>query len=335
MGLNSRLSLLQNIGASGSLKAGSIVRENNPIVTREEKMDAFYHLYQTTPYIAFGFMAANDAICQAATGKDYLHIVDLGMSHALQWPALIQTLASRPEGPPRIRITGIASPDSSTSALESNMQFLINEASKVGVQIEFHAIEEPASMSLLTAEYLDLRQEEELFFNSVMHLHRYVKESRGSLKAVLVAIKKLKPVLFTVVEQNANHNGPFFLARFLESLHYYSAVFDSLEASLPRPSLHRMKIERSYFSEEIRNIVACEGGERVERHERADQWRRQLGRAGFQGVGLESASQAKMLVSGYACDGYTVGSEKGCLLLGWRGRPIIWASAWRVNSAPC
>ncbi|KAL0310841.1 UNVERIFIED_CONTAM: GRAS family protein RAM1 [Sesamum angustifolium] len=152
-----------------------------------------------------------------------------------------------------------------------------------------------------------------------MHLHKHVKESRGSLKTILQSVKKLNPVLLTVVEQDANHNGPFFLGRFLESLHYYSAIFDSLDASLPRNSQQRIKIEKFHFAEEIRNVVAYEGSDRVERHERADQWRRQIGRAGFQVVGLKCLKQAKMMVSGYGVDGYSVGSEKGCLQLGWKG----------------
>ncbi|KAL5746627.1 hypothetical protein ACOSP7_027773 [Xanthoceras sorbifolium] len=164
-----------------------------------------------------------------------------------------------------------------------------------------------------------------------MHLHKYVKESRGSLKAILQAIKKLNPTFLTVVEQDANHNGPFFLGRFLESLHYYSAIFDSLEACLPRNSTQRLNIERLHFAEEIRNIVAYEGSDRIESHERTDQWRRQLGRAGFQVVVLECLSQARMMLSVYGCDGYTLGSEKGCLLLGWKGRPIMLASAWQVH----
>ena len=92
-----------------------------------------------------------------------------------------------------------------------------------------------------------------------------------------------------------------------------------------------MKIE-FLFAEEIRNIVAFEGTNRVERHERIDQWRRQLGRAGFQVMGMKCMSQAKMLISVYGCDGYTLSSEKGCLLLGWKGRPIILASAWQVHN---
>ena len=91
---------------------------------------------------------------------------------------------------------------------------LTGEARIIGAQIELRAIGEPSSRSLLTAEYLHLRQGEALFFNNVMHLHRYVKESWGSLKSVLVAFKKMKPALFMVVEQNANHNGPSFLQGF-------------------------------------------------------------------------------------------------------------------------
>ncbi|GLU05031.1 hypothetical protein SLE2022_221560 [Rubroshorea leprosula] len=166
-----------------------------------------------------------------------------------------------------------------------------------------------------------------------MHLHKSVKESRGSLQAILQAIKKLGPTLVTVMEQDANHNGPFFLGRFLESLCYYSAIFNSPEASLPRNSPQRMKIERVHFAEDIRNIVAYEGADRMERHERADQWSRQLGRAGFRGVGLKCLSQAGMMWSVYGCDGYTLATEKGCLLLGRKGRPIILASAWQVHNS--
>lgn len=330
MGLKSRLSLFHNVGAGAPLP--NVGGDAALIITREENVEGFNLLHQTTPYIAFGFMAANEAICQAAQGKESLHIIDLGMEHALQWPSLIRNLASRLEGPPKLRITGIII-GPRLSELEASMKLLADDASLLGMQLEFHTIVEPLTPSLLDGETLKLGEGEALFVNSILHLHKYVKESRGSLKAILLAIRKLNPTLLTLVEQDANHNGPFFLGRFLESLHYYSAIFDSLEASLPRASPQRIKIERTHFGEEIRNIVAYEGSDRVERHERADQWRRQLGRAGFQSVPLKSVSQARMMLSVYGCDGYTLASEKGCLLLGWKGRPIMLASAWQVNSS--
>lgn len=329
-GLKSRLSLLSNVNLHGGFMKNGVT-DDVSMITKEEKIEAFQFLYQTTPYIAFGFLAANETICNAARGKESLHIIDLGMEHSLQWNSLIRTLASRAEGPPKeLRITGVG--EISPLDLETSMNCLIDEAKKLGINLEFRAINEPLTPTLLTREKLELREGESLYVNSIMHLHEYVKESRGSLKAILQAIKKLCPNLLILMEQDANHNGPFFLGRFLESLHYYSAIFDSLEASLPRTSPQRIKIERFYFAEKIRNIVAYEGSARIERHERADQWRRQLGRAGFQVMGLKCMSQVRMMLSVYGCDGYTLGSEKGCLLLGWKGRPIMLASAWQPQN---
>ncbi|KAJ1404689.1 hypothetical protein SESBI_26424 [Sesbania bispinosa] len=328
-GLKCRLSLLpHNVITNGTLTSTSI---DVPLITRENKLEAFQLLYQTTPYIAFGFMAANEVICQASKGKSSIHIIDLGMEHTLQWPSLIRALASRPEGPPKLRITGLNSNENNPK-LQTTMDKLVEEASSLGIPLEFHIISEPATPSLLTMEKLNLREGEALFVNSILQLHKYVKESRGYLKEILQSIKKLSPTALTVVEQDTNHNGPFFLGRFLESLHYYSAIFDSLEASMPRNSQQRMKIERLHFAEEILNIVACEGPDRMERHERVDQWRRQLGRAGFQVMPLKCTSQARMMLSVYDCDGYTFSSEKGSLLLGWKGRPVMMASAWQVAS---
>lgn len=331
MGLNSRLLHLQNVTANGAFANGGTTVSS---ISKEEKMEAFQLLHQTTPYIAFGFMAANEAILkEAGKGNGSLHIIDMGMEHCFQWPSLIRTLAQQPEGPPKLlRITGLVKDGESLAGLKGSMKELEEYAATMGVPLQLNTVLESTASSpgFLTKESLDVREGEVLFVNSIMHLHKYVKESRGSLKAILQAIKKLGPALVTVVEQDANHNGPFFLGRFLESLHYYSAIFDSLEASLPRSSPARVKIERGQLGEEIRNIVAYEGAERVERHERADQWRRQLGRAGFQVVGMKSMSQARMMLSVYGCDGYTLASEKGCLLLGWKGKPIMLASAWRV-----
>jgi len=276
-------------------------------------------------------MAANDAIFQAAQGKDRIHIIDLGMEHTLQWPSLIRTLSSTK----LIKITGILGERGETSELESEMSSLVAGAKSVGIAVEFRLIPGPATPAMLTRENLRIKEGESLFVNSILHLHTYVKESRGSLKTILQAIKKLGPTLLTVVEQDANHNGPFFLGRFLESLHYYSAIFDSLEARMGRNSVERMKIERNHFAEEIRNIVAYEGTERVERHERADQWRRQLGRGGFQVVAGVKDRQAMMVKSLGGGDGFTVGNDqKGHVLLGWKGRPIMLAAAWQPSPPP-
>ena len=51
----------------------------------------------------------------------------------------------------------------------------------------------------------------------------------------------------------------------MEVYNYYSAVFDSLDATLPRESTDRMNVERQCLARDIVNIVACEGADRIER----------------------------------------------------------------------
>nr|GMD01558.1 DELLA protein RGL1-like [Ipomoea batatas] len=105
--------------------------------------------------------------------------------------------------------------------------------------------------------------------NGVLQIHRVVKESHGALNSVLQIIHELSSKILVLVEQDFGHNDPFFLGRFMEALHYYSAIFDSLDVMLPKYDTRRAKIEQFYFAEEIKNIVSCEGPTRMERHEMA------------------------------------------------------------------
>ncbi|ONK58570.1 uncharacterized protein A4U43_C09F14430 [Asparagus officinalis] len=148
---------------------------------------------------------------------------------------------------------------------------------------------------------------------------------------LLAMIRDQAPNIVTLVEQEASHNGPHFLGRFLEALHYYSAIFDSLDATFPPDSAARAKLEQYIFQPEIRNIVACEGPARFERHERLEKWRKIMEGKGFKGVDLSpnAVAQSKILLGLYSCDGYRLTEDQGCLLLGWQDRPIIAASAWR------
>lgn len=91
-------------------------------------------------------------------------------------------------------------------------------------------------------------------------------------------------------------------------------------------------MEQVVFAQEITNIVACEGTERVERHEKLDRWRKIMDSIGFQSVPLSqnAVQQSHLLLKLYSCsDAYTLVEDRGCLLLGWQDRPIIAASAWR------
>lgn len=107
------------------------------------------------------------------------------------------------------------------------------------------------------------------------------------------------------------------MGRFLEALHYYAAIFDSLDATFTPESAQRAKVEQYIFAPEIRNIVAFEGPERTERHERLEKWRKIMEGKGFKGVPLSAnaMTQSKILLGLYSCDGYRLTEDKGLFAL--------------------
>ncbi|XP_062181824.1 GRAS family protein RAD1-like [Phragmites australis] len=286
--------------------------------------------YELCPYLRFAHFVANASILETFEGESNVHVVDLGMTlsldHGHQWRGLLDGLAARAGAKPaRVRVTGVGAPMDTMRAIGRELEAY---AEGLGMRLEFRAIDR--SLESLHTDDLGIGADEAVAINSILELHCVVKESRGALNSVLQTIRKLSPKAFVLVEQDAGHNGPFFLGRFMEALHYYAAVFDALDAELPRYDARRARVEQFHFGAEIRNVVGCEGAARVERHERADQWRRRMSRAGFQSVPIRMAAKAReWLQENAGGGGYTVAEEKGCLVLGWKGKPIIAASYWK------
>ncbi|KAF5730928.1 hypothetical protein HS088_TW19G00530 [Tripterygium wilfordii] len=325
-GLSDRLSLVQPLGTVGFVAPTMNIMDT----AFEKREEALRLVYELCPHIQFGHFVANSAILEAFEGESNVHVVDLGMSlglpHGHQWRQLIRSLTDRPGQPlKRLRITAVGL---FVEKFQSIGDELEEYAKDLGLTLEFSAVK--SDLENLRPEDVKTFDGEVLVVNSILQLHRVVKESRGALNSVLQIIHELSPKTLVLVEQDSSHNGPFFLGRFMEALHYYAAIFDSLDAMLPKYDTRRAKMEQFYFAEEIKNIVSCEGPGRVERHERVDQWRRRMSRAGFQVAPIKMVARAKeWLGKNNVCEGYTVVEEKGCLVLGWKSKPIIAISCWK------
>ncbi|KAK4410794.1 GRAS family protein RAM1 [Sesamum angolense] len=324
-GLADRLALVQPLGTVGYIAPKMNIMD----IASEKKEEALRLVYEICPHIQFGHFVANSSILEAFEGESLVHVVDLGMTlglpHGQQWHSLIRSLAKRPGPSPCLRITAIGLCIDKFRVIGDELE---TYAIELGLNLEFSVVE--SNLENLKPEDIKVVPGEVLVVNSILQLHCVVKESRGALNSVLQIIHELSPKVLVLVEQDSSHNGPFFLGRFMEALHYYSAIFDSLDAMLPKYDTRRAKMEQFYFAEEIKNIVSCEGPARVERHERVDQWRRRMSRAAFQPVPLKMLAQAKQWLSSInACEGYTIVEEKGCLVLGWKSKPIVAASCWK------
>ncbi|KAK9063681.1 hypothetical protein SSX86_017552 [Deinandra increscens subsp. villosa] len=303
------------------------------------------HFYETSPYLKFAHFTANQAILEAFAGKTKVHVIDFSMKQGMQWPALMQALALRPGGPPTFRLTGFGPPSGdNTDHLQEVGWKLAQLADTINVEFEYRGFI-AESLADLEPAMLRLRDDETVAVNSVFEMHSLLARP-GRIEKVLSAVKEMKPAILTVVEQEANHNGTEFLDRFTESLHYYSTLFDSLESGTGGGggnvegddvalSSHQDKVmSEVYLGKQICNIVACEGSDRVERHQTLTQWRTRFDSAGFEPVHLGSNAykQASMLLALFAGgDGYRVEENNGCLMLGWHTRPLITTSAWKLR----
>ena len=104
-----------------------------------------------------------------------------------------------------------------------------------------------ATLENLQPEDIKLFDGEVFVVNNILQRHCVVKESRGALISVLQIIHKLSTDVLVLVEQDSSHNGPFFLGRFMEALHYYSAIFDSQDAMQPKYDTKRPRWNNSTF----------------------------------------------------------------------------------------
>lgn len=300
-----------------------------------ELLSYMHLLYEACPYFKFGYLSANGAIAEALKSDNRVHIIDFQIAQGTQWITLIQALAARPGGPPYIRITGI---DDSTSAyargggLHLVGQRLSKLAESCNVPFEFHAA--AISGTEVDMEHLGVRPGEAIAVNFALMLHHMPDESvygtPNHRDRLLRLVKRLSPKVVTLVEQESNTNTDFFFLRFAETLNYYLSIFESIDVRLSKDHKERINVEQHCLAREIVNIIACEGAERVERHELIGKWRSRFATAGFTPYPLSTYVNGTIgtLLENYS-DKYTLEEKDGALFLGWMGHPLVVSCAWR------
>ncbi|ONK80413.1 uncharacterized protein A4U43_C01F17390 [Asparagus officinalis] len=294
-------------------------------------------LDQVCPIPKFLHFTLNERLARAFEGQDKIHIIDFSISEGLQWPSFFQTLASRPHPPTHLRITGIGN---SRQDLEDTGARLKALAESLNIQFEFH----PVIDKLEDVRYwmLHVKESYSIAVSCVLQLHKVLyDENRRALANLLGLIRSTRPSMLLVAEEEEDHNSPRWETRLANSMKYYSAIFDALNSCFRgEDSLARMKIEEM-FGSKVRNIIACESVERIERHEKFDVWKGMMEGCGFRCIGFEEreAIRAEMILKMYSNNGdQGFGMEKrgeefcDALTLNWNNQALYTVSAWEPVS---
>ncbi|KAG0491555.1 hypothetical protein HPP92_004953 [Vanilla planifolia] len=298
----------------------------------DDDATALRFLDQATPIPKFIHFTLNEKLMKAFEDKDKVHVIDLDIKQGLQWASLLQSLASRKKPPSHVRISGIGG---SKSELHSTGARLASLADSLNLPFQFHPVVD--QLEDVRLWMLHVKEEECVAVNCVLQLHKTLyDETGGVLRDLLGVIWSTSPAIVVIAEEEADHNNPHWEVRFVNSIKYYSAVFDALNASLPEDSLLRAKIEKM-FARKIRNIVACNGAERTERHQKFTKWSRMMqdGRFHNKRMGDRERILSQVVLKMYSDVGYSVKTEgEGeALCLKYQQQPLYTISAWAPMDA--
>ncbi|KAK1417969.1 hypothetical protein QVD17_27105 [Tagetes erecta] len=302
---------------------------------------SYLSLNRITPFIRFCHLTANQAILEAIQlqkdhhhhhqGIRYIHILDFDIMHGVQWPPLMQAIADL-HPPPSLRITATGT---NIRILHKTGDRLTKFAHSLNLTFQFSPLLLPHHHTVDDIIHrisgVHHSPNEILAVNCVLHLHRLLT-NRDKLCSLLRKIKTMNPKIVTLAENEANHNHPIFTSRFEQAVNYYTAVFDSLEATLPPRSEERREVEQVWFGKEIVDIVSWEGDRRRERHERLSSWEMMMRIAGFGHVSVSQfgVTQAKLLLRlHYPSEGFNIEVVNDSLLLGWKNQPLFTVSSWQ------
>ncbi|KAJ1397846.1 hypothetical protein SESBI_31505 [Sesbania bispinosa] len=247
-------------------------------------------------------------------------------SRGLQWPPFFHILATRMEGPPEVRMTGMGT---SMELLVETGKQLSNFARRLGLSFKFNPV--ATKFGEIDVSMVQVRHGETL---AVHWLQHSLYDATGPDWKTLRLLEELEPKIITLVEQDVNHGGSF-LDRFVGSLHYYSTLFDSLGAYLHSDDSSRQSVEHGLLSKEINNILAI-GGPARSGEDKFRQWRSELARHCFVQVPMSanSMAQAQLILNMFSpAHGYSLAQVDGTLRLGWKDTSLYTASAWTSSTS--
>ncbi|XAR62785.1 hypothetical protein NMG60_11017660 [Bertholletia excelsa] len=280
---------------------------------------AFQLLQDMSPYVKFGHFTANQAILEAVANDRRVHIVDFDIMEGIQWASLMQALVSRKDGPPapHLRITAITRGGNgrrSIGTVQETGRRLTAFAASMGQPFSFHQCKLDSDETFRPSA-LKLVRGEALAFNCMLHLPHFSNRAPESVTSFL-----------------SGASG--FVGRFMDSLHHFSAVYDSLEAGFPMQERARALVEQVFLGPRIAGSLAQFYRARGE----DESWcsiGEFLGPWGFHPVNISFANhcQAKLLL-GLFNDGYRVDElANNRLVLGWKSRRLLSASIWSLSDS--
>jgi hypothetical protein len=252
---------------------------------------------------------------------------------------LLRFLASKEVSLPEVKITAIARPKPMCSQGEQIEKIgcrLMKCAHELGLpSFKFHAIMknwEDTSIIDMHKDADEVLIVSDVFSFSILMEESIFFDAPSPRDTVLHNIKKMRPDVFIQNVMNRSY-GSSFLSRFRETLFYYMAMFDMLDATIPRESKSRLVLEKVLLGCHAFNGISYQGMDLVEIPEKYRQWQTRNQRAGLRQLPLKSSivNVVKDEVMKHYHKDFMISQDGQWLLQGWMGRVLCAHTTWVAN----
>ncbi|KAL1814330.1 hypothetical protein DCAR_0518467 [Daucus carota subsp. sativus] len=304
--------------------------------------DSLIYINDIHPWFTIPNNIANSSILQILSQQQSpqnLHIVDIGVSHGVQWPTLLEGLSRRPGGPPSlVRLTVIAPSSDSNQSSEvpfavgppgySSVPHLTAYAKLLNVNLHISILEDHALQSL-DAQVLGSTPDETLIICAQFRVHQISHNNPDDRTEFLRAMRSLEPKAMILSENDTDCsciNCGNFATGFARRVEYLWRFLDSTSAAFKGGDSEQRRMIEGETAKALTNTG--------EMNERKEQWCERMQGAGFtrEAFREDVVEEARVLLKKY--DRHwemRVDEMNGCAGLWWKGQPVSFCSLWTTD----
>jgi hypothetical protein len=283
----------------------------------------FYMMTKAYPHVPASHDIANQYLENVVKDLKEVTLFDIGIGKGVQIQRLLRTLSKKRYTLATVNVIGLDPDEENLKA--SNIGFEILKA-ELPFNLNYYPIRKLIE-NFADDDYDYIRRigGNNILINSTYALHHTHHEvNDNTLRTELFKkLLKLRPLIFTLVEPNSNHDTEELVKRFHNCWQHFGTVFDLIDTSDVDVS-YKFSIKEKFFGREVRDIFGVSDYFRCERHESYDSWMLRLTRAGFKPVDFVNI---KVSLPNY-CE-YSV--SEGFVSLGYKNMTLIGVFAYQVK----
>ncbi|CAN4089186.1 unnamed protein product [Withania somnifera] len=285
---------------------------------------------------------ANSSVLQIIGEQDRpknLHILDIGVSHGVQWPTLLEELTRRSGGPPPLVRLTVITPTIENGelrgtpfvigppVLELITSQLLAFAKAININLQINR-QDNFPLQNLNSQVINSSSDETLVICAQFRLHNLNHTNTDDRTELLRILKSLEPKGLVLSENNTecscNSCGDF-ATTFSMRVEYLWRFLDSTSVAYKG----RESEERRMMKGEAAKALTNTG----EKKEPKEKWCERMRSVGFvkQVFGEDAIDGARALLRKYDSNWEMRVEEKdSCVDLWWKGQPISFCSLWKV-----